>query len=1163
MSPCHYRKMAKSCKLSKLCQIKLLIIAGILFPICKVEAQTRKIILSPVSDSLVLDTVPVAVVTLKVTYRTRLLNPGLDYVLDKSFRTIYIIAPHSFDTLEIEYQTLPEWLEREMKNRDMTFHYKSTTLIDAQKKDVYHDGGDVVTDGILLRGISFGNAQDLVLNSSLNLRMYGNVSKDIVIEGAVTDQEFPFQPEGTTSTLQDFDRIYVALHMPKISVLLGDYAFQSPAGSRFMKYSKKNRGLQLTGKDSIGKSLLQWESTAALARGRFSRNEINGIEGLQGPYRLAGARGEQFVIVVSGTEVVYLDGERLERGLQADYVIDYNLGEITFTPKHIINAFSRIVVEFQYSDRFYTRSVTAGNATLIRKKSSFYLGVYSEQDARNQPIQQDLEAFDSTTGLTAREILRTAGDNPANAVFPGARRLTQFSANEPNYILRDSSGVLFYQHIAVPDTHSHFFRVNFTYLGPGSGTYVLIGATANGKVFRYVGNISGIPAGDYEPITQIQPPSRLSMAETGWELRPRKGTTINSNLSFSSNDKNTFSGIGDNDNSGVAGYVRVTDKRNLGGKDTVHKWYIFNSFQVEKTSAHFTSIERYRDVEFGREWNRSLYNPENGLNPSSSGFATAGTEIGKGNRFSAFVKGGINRSESLSAQNTKAGVRYRYHGWFAEPFAEISNAKVGGQINLFRSKSIRTGFEKSAKRIVATARQETSGYSNSLVELLDQSYGLRELNLSAQNSKTHYAWNISALRRINSNVSAFLLKDAADVRSLSGEYLIRSKKLGFFKLAGSYRDMELIDSSFVKLYSNEKHYSGRLEYNFSRILKILSGNIYYQSISGREQQRQYSYFEVPAGQGYFTWVDFNNNGIKEVNEFQETPFKDQARYVRLLVPTGQYIKAQGTEFNGNIFIQPFAEKVGGEKAKIQNRVTWNYNGRSAQLRGYQRLFPFVSNGSDSGILAFQAFLRNMAEFENKKRSLLLQYVTQSRGSKMFFTNGFDRRAALSNQLLMRLIPGESWQIRLGMEHKTSNYMSEFVPVNSFDYKMKAAEPEVTYQPGSRFRIGLFGKMANFKTGTLLIASLYEGGIQWNKTLGKGSMFEIKTSVLQANYFQPKGTALSYDILQGFSPGQNLRSVIDLRFNAAKNVQIVMSYEGRKTADVKFIHIGRAEARYLF
>jgi len=71
---------------------------------------------------------------------------------------------------------------------------------------------------------------------------------------------------------------------------------------------------------------------------------------------------------------------------------------------------------------------------------------------------------------------------------------------------------------------------------------------------------------------------------------------------------------------------------------------------------------------------------------------------------------------------------------------------------------------------------------------------------------------------------------------------------------------------------------------------VISTSTFYEIGSGLELKKRIFFLEVAAGQGVYMWTDYNNNGIKELNEFDIATFKDQAKYIKIYTPTNTYIK---------------------------------------------------------------------------------------------------------------------------------------------------------------------------------------------------------------------------------------------------------------------------------
>ena len=471
-----------------------------------------------------------------------------DYKIEiLSSREFILKSPSAETSVEICYRVLPKDLHKKFTitsvgSYDSTAFFRppqdpNTALI--SRREELFDLGEINQGGHISRGITVGNTQDLFVNSSLNLNLEGKISNDLNIRASITDQSLPYQPEGNTQQLQDFDNVFVELYNDKFSLIGGDVVMKNRE-TYFLRYLKNVQGGALSVKTKNSESSLG----ISAAKGQFASVNLAVSEGTLGPYKVpAPSNSGSLVIIIANSEKVFIDGKLMTRGYNNDYTIDYNQAEISFTSNVVITTFSRVRVDYEYSVRDFARSIISFSHSQKIGKVNLAATYYKESDNPNKPLFTELSETD-------KQLLQSVGNDVDQAVVPSAK-LTEYSPDRILYLLKDTldqSSALssIYEHTTVE--LDSLYSLSFADVGAGMGSYIIKEYVAQGRIYSWVGSGNG----SYEPYKQLAAPGKKEMLDLTASLQVGKYTKIFVESAFSNQDKNQFSTLGNDTNKGYA-----------------------------------------------------------------------------------------------------------------------------------------------------------------------------------------------------------------------------------------------------------------------------------------------------------------------------------------------------------------------------------------------------------------------------------------------------------------------------------------------------------------------------------------------------------------------------------------------------------------------------------
>lgn len=997
--------------------------------------------------------------------------------------------------------------------------------------------GDLNSKGSIIRGITFGNNQGQSVQSSMDLQISGKLSKDVSVLASISDHNLPIQADGYTQTLEEFDKIYMQLNIKDKSILRAGHLDLLDERTYFGRFQRRSMGMQF--ETNFGKKNKTFvDLSAGVARSEFHRIRFQGVEGNQGPYRLTGKNGEQFITVISGSEQVFIDGILMKRGENQDYVINYNTGEITFTSFRPIFKQNFITISYNYTNRNYTRFLVTGGIRHERDKARYGFNWFMENDNKNAPLSLNLSKDD-------QQILANAGNNP-DLMYAPSGTVTEYDVNKILYkLIQDPSGN--YYEFSTDQTET-LYQVAFTYFGQNLGDYRIKQTTNNGRVFEYVGTNMG----EYKAVRKLPSPQKTQVFSANSEFLLKDGK-IGADVSLSNFDVNLFSSKDSNQNIGYAGRV-------FGNKMfTKNNWKGTPSFEFQHINSQFHILDRINDVEFSRDFNLAQefnqitqnrfifsflnqWNNSTFLNYKINYLDEKDSYSGIKNDLDfGWIKGKFNTKGNFSYLDTKAvfqDTKFVRSGVISEYSTEKGSWAIGGSM------------EHNVKNFNETNQLDVTSFSWKEVFIQKKiSDSARTKLLTRMYFRDNDSVRNNSLENMNHILGIMAESQIIKTEKTTLNALIHYRK--FY-----YQNQEVSDNL------NQDFVVGNILYNQQLFRNGMRLQAFYELGNGQEAQREFQYIKVTDGQGVYKWTDYNGDGIQQLDEFEFAEYADLAQYIRVYTNTVNYIPSNKNKMQLALFVNPSV--VFNSENQFLKR--WNFNiSLNSQNSFYKRervlvLNPFEKN--EDQILKNQNFLAS-AQFNPTEKSGWngnYRFIANDNLINANFSN--EERSQTSN--FLNLGYWFSKDFRVDWENSLHHIENASQLFSSRDYVLNNFEtkPKATYKFTEAIQAELSSALRQKKRADgeeFLKTFDLTGSLQWErrKTSVRGN-FSFISNDFTGNNFSIVGNQM----LDGLKPGKNQVWSVFLQQSINSFIQLNVNYEGRNSGE-RTIHIGSMQVKASF
>ncbi|MGB4960066.1 MAG: hypothetical protein WBO36_11370, partial [Saprospiraceae bacterium] len=559
----------------------------------------------------------------------------------------------------------------------------------------------------------------------------------------------------------------------------------------------------------------------------------------------------------------------------------------------------RVIVEFEYTDISYLRSLYATQTEYKGDKWSVNLNIYSEQDSKSTTGDLQLDSTDI-------RILQESGDDLTRSVRSSLRTISDAEKKEATRILYAGTLDIFDPANIIlrftENLDSAQYTAVFTEVGAGKGDYAIDNTkNRNARVYKYVGK----NLGSYLPVIQLIPPEQKQLITLNGRYVFNKNSDVFAELGLSNLDKNRRSPIDNNDNTGLSSHIAVKHSISL---DSASHWVLGGTLKHEYVHKNFNALNPFRAPEFVRDWNITQI-PDKGDENLIMGTIGIKSKSGLGLEYgyNSFDRSGVYQGEKHAAT-----IRYQGKRWKMKAFANAleSQALTLDQQSSFVRPNItmQYGLDRNNRWTIGA---ELDAESNKI-------RGIRTDTLSkASFSFQHLKWYLAsdftkdfALKlAFSTRDEQFALNNELRRASFGREVEVAGKwtaKVGSdlsWSLIG--RDFEVIEQALLPNDKSKKTVLGRVDYLLSAFNGGVRSTTSYNTNSGQEPKIEYVFQKVEVGQGdYFYIGESDNPNLTNILDFRYDPTNPLSRYIRLTLTNNEFIRTNNIEINQNLAIDP-------------------------------------------------------------------------------------------------------------------------------------------------------------------------------------------------------------------------------------------------------------------